>query len=322
MLCFSVELRFRGQCSVECWSWISADEGLCWTALHGESYLRSAAEYWSKTFAHSSILHSYQQDLEAKVRQIALREGLSSQPFTSITISNHSPHSVSTVTITLPYHCYWGIGQVGPDHETLESMSQMRLQPAVISNVSGREKWRREKNNIEKRRKEKKWLMTTKRNIVQTNPRVSKRIPHMDNNVTSSSQILSSAASDSTFGKTSHLSHIHVTLSPKHQSNPNYLSRLSSQNTSKDVPPPMMSGMTGEHLQSIHRISKSNHARSYEHREPVQGQNAGSVSAHLQARYPQTFAPSQRLAGTSRTLFVQAGIWCTFYMLLSGIWCW
>ncbi|XP_016400898.1 uncharacterized protein LOC107733682 isoform X1 [Sinocyclocheilus rhinocerous] len=251
-----------------------------------------------------------QQDLEAKVRQIALREGLSSQPFTSITISTTrrtpSPQSPSHCPITATEE----LDSVGPDHETLESTSQMRLQPAVIPNVSGREKEtvREEQHSEEKKGEE----MTddNKENIITNDPRSIQRIPHMGYNVTASNQILSSAASDSTFDKKSHLSHIHVTLSPKpnHQSNPNYLSRLSSQNTSKDVPPPVVSGVTGEHLQSIHRISKSNHARSYEHREPVQGQNAGSVSAHLQARYPQTFALSQRLAGTSRTLSVQAAV--------------
>ncbi|XP_058651887.1 uncharacterized protein alms1 isoform X3 [Onychostoma macrolepis] len=246
-----------------------------------------------------------QQDLEAKVRQIALREGLSSQPFTSITISTTrrtpSPQSPSHCHITATEE----LDSVGPDHETLESTSQMRLQPAVISNVSGREKVTAREEQHKEEKKGEEMTDDNKENIVTNDPQSIQRIPHMDNKVTSSNQILSSAASDSTFGKKSHLSHVHVTLSPKHLSNPNYLSRLSSQNTSKDVPPPMMSGMTGEHLQSIHQISKSNHVRSYEHREPVQGQNAG---AHLQARYPQTFAPSQRLAGTSRTLFVQAAV--------------
>lgn len=249
-----------------------------------------------------------QQDLEAKVHQIALREGLSSQSFTSTTISTTrrtpSPHS--------PSHCHITASEefdsVGTDSETLKSTSQMRLQPAVIFNVSDREKVMAREEQHREEKKGEEMTDDNKENIVTNDSQSIQRIPHMNNNVTSSNQILSSAASDSTFGKTSHLSHIHVTLSPTHQSNPNYLSRLSSQNTSKDVPPPMVSGMTGEHLQSIHQISNSNHARSYEHREPVQGQNAGSVSAHLQARYLQTFAPSQRLAGRSRTRSVQAGI--------------
>ncbi len=263
-----------------------------------------------------------QQDLERKVHQIALREGLSSQPFTSITISTTrrtpSPQSPSHCHITASEE----LDSVGTDHETLKSTSQMRLQPAVIFSVSGREKVTARKEQHREEKKGEEMTDKNKENIVTNDPQIIQRIPHMDKNVTSSNQILSSAASDSTFGKTSHLSRIHVTLSPKHQSNPNYLSRVSSQNTSKDVPPPMVSGMTGEHLQSIHRISKSKHARSYEHTEPVQGQNAGSVSAHLQARNPQNFAPSQRLAGTSRSLSVQAGIWCTLYMLFMGIWCW
>ncbi|XP_059422343.1 uncharacterized protein alms1 isoform X3 [Carassius carassius] len=251
-----------------------------------------------------------QQDLEARVRQIALREGLSSQPLTSITISTTcctpSPQSPSHGHITATEE----LDSVGPDHETLESTSQMRLQPAVILNVSGREK---ETAREEQHREENKGEEMTdddKENIVTNNPQSIHRIPHMDFNATGSNQILSSSSSDSAFDKKSHLSHIHVTLSPKpkHHSNPNNLSRLSSQNTSKDVLPPALSSMTGERLQSIHRISNSNHAGSYEHREPVQGQNVGSVSAHLQARYPQTFAPSQRLAGTSRTLSVQAGV--------------
>ncbi len=237
-----------------------------------------------------------QQDLERKVHQIALREGLSSQPFTSIAIST----TRRTPSPQSPSHCHITASE---ELDSVQSTDQMRLQPAVIFSVSGREKVtaRKEQHGEEMTDK-------NKENIVTNDPQIIQRIPHMDKNVTSSNQILSSAASDSTFGKTSHLSRIHVTLSPKQQSNPNYLSRVFSQNTSKDVPPPMVSGMTGEHPQSIHRISKSKHARSYEHREPVQGQNAGSVSAHLQARNPQNVAPSQRLAGTSRSLSVQAGI--------------
>ncbi len=97
-----------------------------------------------------------QQDLERKVHQIALREGLSSQPFTSITISTTrrtpSPQSPSHCHITASEE----LDSVGTDHETLKSTSQMRLQPAVIFSVSGREKVTARKNNIEKRRKEKK----------------------------------------------------------------------------------------------------------------------------------------------------------------------
>ncbi|XP_059373845.1 centrosome-associated protein ALMS1-like isoform X2 [Carassius carassius] len=241
-----------------------------------------------------------QEDLEAKVHQIAIREGLTSQPFTSITIATTrctlSPQSKSYLPITATEE----LDNTVPDHETLESAYQMRHQPAVIPNVSGREK--------ETAREE----MTddNKENIVTNDPQSNQIIPHMDYTVTGCNQILFSAASGSTFGKESHLSHTHVSLSPKskHQSNPNYLSRLPSQNTSKDVPPPLVSGMTDEHLQSIHRILTSNHAGSYEHREPVQGQDAGIVHAHFQGRYPQTFAPSQRLAGTSRTLSVQAAV--------------
>ncbi|XP_016329364.1 uncharacterized protein alms1 isoform X2 [Sinocyclocheilus anshuiensis] len=249
-----------------------------------------------------------QQDLEAKVHQIALREGPSSQPFTSITIATThrtpSPQSPSHCPITATEE----LDNIVPDHETLESTSQMRLQPAVIPNVSGREKETVREGQHREEKKREEMTDDNKENIVTNDPQSIQIIPHMDYTVTGSNQILSSAASGSTFGKKSHLSHIHVNLSPKHQSNPNYLSRLPSQNTSKDVPPPVVSGMTDEHLQSIHRISTSNHARSYEHREPVQGQNAGIVSAHLQARYPQTFAPSQRLAGTSRNLSVLAAV--------------
>ncbi|XP_050982419.1 centrosome-associated protein ALMS1 [Labeo rohita] len=241
------------------------------------------------------------QDLEAKVHQIALKEGLSSQPFTSITISTTrhtpSPQSPSHYTITATED----LDNIGPDHETLESTSQMRL----IPNVLGREK---ETTREGQHREEKESEETTdddKENIVSNDSQSVQRIPHMDYTVTGSNQILSSAVSDSTLDKKSHLSHVHLTLSPKpkHQSNPNYLSRLSSQNTSKDVPlqRSVVSNLTDEHLPSIRRISTSNHTRSYEHREPAHGQNA-----HLQARYPQTFAPSQRLAGTSRTLSVQA----------------
>ncbi|KAK2896536.1 hypothetical protein Q8A67_011024 [Cirrhinus molitorella] len=244
-----------------------------------------------------------QLDLEAKVQQIALREGLSSQPFTSITIATTRRTPSPQSTLHCPITATEDLENTGSDHETLESTSQMRL----IPNVSGIEKEmvREGQHREEKDREE----MTddNKENIVSNDPQSVQRIPHMDYTVTGSNQILSSAASDLTLDKKSHLSHVHLTLSPKpkHQSNPNYLSRLSSQNPSKDVPPqrPTVSNMTDEHLPSIHRILTSNYTRSYEHREPVQGQNA-----HVQTRYPQTFAPSQRLAGTSRSLSAQAAV--------------
>ncbi|XP_043111543.1 uncharacterized protein alms1 isoform X2 [Puntigrus tetrazona] len=251
-----------------------------------------------------------QQDLEAKVRQIALREALSSQTFSSVTIST----TRRTPSPQPPSHCPISateeLNSVSPDHVTSESISQMRLHQTVIPNESGieketlREEQQRDENNREVMPDD------NKENIVTKHSLRIQRIPHMDYHVTGSNQILFSAASDSDFDKKPHLSQMHFTLSPKSkkQSNPNCLSRLSSEHSSKDVQSPVVSGMNDQHLHSFQQISKSDPARSYEHRESVQGQNAGSVSAHLQARFPQTFAPSQRLPGTSRSLSAQAAV--------------
>ncbi|XP_056104020.1 uncharacterized protein alms1 isoform X3 [Rhinichthys klamathensis goyatoka] len=262
-----------------------------------------------------------QQDPGAKVHQ---REGLLSQPFTSITIATNrrtpSPQSLPNCPVTGTAD----LDSVVPEQETLEREihhrgadaklgTQLRHQPVIKPYVSDSKK-ETEREGQHREEKEREEMTDGKENAVTNDSKSVQRMPQMDYPVTSSNQLLSSAAIVSNFGCKSHLSHMHVTLSPKpkHPSSPvkYHSSRLSSQNGSKDVPLQrhslMVSSMTDEHLQSIPRISTSNHASSYEHREPVQGQNAGTVSVHLQARYPQNFVPSQRLAGTSRTLSVQA----------------
>lgn len=261
------------------------------------------------------------QDPGAKVHQITLREQASTRPFTSITIATSrrtpSPQSQPNCPIT-------GIAEldnVSPEHEKLEREihhrradaklgTQLRHQPLIIPNVSDSENETEREGEHREEKEREEMTDDNKENAVMNDSKSVQRVPDMHYPVTGNNQILSSAASVSK----SHLSHMHVTLSPKpkHLSSPvkYHTSRLSSQNTSKDVPLQrhsfMVSSMTDEHLESIHRISTSNHASSYEHRKPVQGQNAGTVSVHLQARYQQTFVPSQRLAGTSKTLSVQA----------------
>ncbi|XP_067241909.1 serine-rich adhesin for platelets isoform X1 [Chanodichthys erythropterus] len=267
-----------------------------------------------------SIYTPLQQDPGAKVHQIALRERLSPQPFTSITIATNrhtpSPQSLPNYPITGTAE----LDNIGPKHELSEREihhrvgTQLRHQPLILPNVSDSEKETEREGQHREEKEREEMTDDNKENAVTNDSKSVQRMPQMDYPVTASNQILSSATSISTFGYKSHLSQMHVTLSPKpkHPSSPvkYHSSRPSSQNTSKDVPlqrhSRMVSSMTDEHLQSIHRISRSNHASSYEPREPVQGQNAGTVSVHLQARYPQTFVPSQRLAGTSRTLSVQA----------------
>ncbi|XP_039528167.1 uncharacterized protein alms1 [Pimephales promelas] len=257
-----------------------------------------------------------QQDTGAKVHQ---REGLTPQPFTSITIATNrrtpSPQSLPNCPITGSAE----LDSVVPEHETLEreihhrgadvkSGTQLRHQP-VIKPYSSDSKKETDREGPHKKEKEREEMTDDKENAVMNDSKSVQRLPQMDYPVTSSNQLISSAATVSNLGYKSHLSHMHVTLSPKPKHPSKYhSSRLSSQNTIKDVPLQrlMVSSMTDEHLQSIPRISTSNQASSYEHREPVQGQNAGTVSVHLQARYPQNYVPSQRLAGKSRTLSVQA----------------
>ncbi|XP_067277475.1 serine-rich adhesin for platelets isoform X2 [Pseudorasbora parva] len=249
-----------------------------------------------------------QQDPGAKVQQI-----------TKAT-DHHtpSPQSLPNFPITGSAE----LDDVGPEYETLERDihyrgvdakvgTQLRHQPVIKPNVSGRKKeTEREGQHIEEEKREE--MTDDKENTVTNDSKSVQRMPQLDYTVTGSNQILSSAASVSTFGYNSHLSHMHVTLSPKRASSrvKYHSSRLSSQNASKDVPLQRyslkVSSMTDKHLQSIRQISTSNHASSYEHREPVQGQNAGTANVHLQARCPQTFVPAQRMAGTSRTLSVQA----------------
>lgn len=253
------------------------------------------------------------------VHQITHREGRSNNTSITIATNRHtpSPQSLPNFPITVTAE----LDNVGPEHETLEREihyrggdakvgTQLRHQPVIIPNVSDSKK-ETERGGQHKEEKEREEMTDDKENAVMKDSKSVQRMPQMDYTVTGSNQILSSAASVSTFGYNSHLSHMHVTLSPKHPSSPvkYHASRLSSESTSKDVPLQRhslkVSSMTDEHLQSIHRISASNHASSYKHREPVQGQNAGTASVHLQARYPQTFVPAQRLAGSSRTLSVQ-----------------
>ncbi|XP_077053316.1 ALMS1 centrosome and basal body associated protein isoform X2 [Siphateles boraxobius] len=262
-----------------------------------------------------------QQDPGAKVHQ---REELTSQPFTSITIATNrctpSPQSLPNCPIT-------GTAQLDSvvlEHDMLEREihhrgadaklgTQLRHQPVINSYISDSKK-ETDREGQHREEKEREEMTDDKENAVTNDSKSVQKMPQMDYPVTGNNQLLSSAALVSNFGYKSHLSHMHVTLSPKpkHPSSPvkYHSSRLSSQNTSKNGPLQrhslMVSSMTDEHLQSIPRISTSNHANSYEHREPVQGQKAGSVSVHLQAIYPQNFVPSQRLAGTSRTLSVQA----------------
>ncbi|CAM4727452.1 unnamed protein product [Leuciscus chuanchicus] len=262
-----------------------------------------------------------QQDPGAEVPQ---REGLTPRPFTSITIATNrhtpSPLSLPNCSITGTAE----LDSVVPEHETLEREihhrgadakfgTHLRHQPVIKPYVSDSKK-ETEREGQHREEKERGEMTDDKENAVTNNSKSVEKMPQMDYPVTGNNQLLSSAALVSNSGYKSHHSHMHVTLSPKpkHPSSPvkYHSSRLSSQNTSKDVPLQrhslMVSSLTDEHLQSIPRISTSNHASSYEHREPVQGQNAGTVSVHFQARYPQNFVPSQRLAGTSRTLSVQA----------------
>lgn len=217
------------------------------------------------------------QDLEAKVHEIALREGFSPKPFTSIAISTtcrtpspqSPPHSPVTGTLE--------ITNVGSDNKT-----------AVIPKDSDREK-----ETEGQHKEEKDMTKDNKENGITDKPQ---RMSHMDYNVTAS-----------TFNNKSHFSHIHVTLSPKPKNQIRF--EKSFQNISQEVSlkrrSPIVPSVTDQQLEPKHRISTLNHVSSYEYREAFQGQNAGRVGARLQARHAQSSAPYQRLDMKSSNLSVQ-----------------
>ncbi|XP_055026318.2 uncharacterized protein alms1 isoform X1 [Misgurnus anguillicaudatus] len=256
----------------------------------------------------SNVLHytAKQQDLEAKVHQIALREGFSLPSVTSISIatSQHTPSpqfpSDHPITDTI---------QLGGRHETLQhnvhhkemdtnleiAYPQQRHQSVIIPNVSEEDK-QIEGGGERKEENEDVTADDNKENVIKNDS-------HVDYIVTGSNQIMSSALSGTAPPNKS--------SRPEHQSHSvkYHSSRLSNQNNFKDVMPQrhssLMSCSTDEQ-RFTYVNSISNQARSYEHKELVEGQYEGRVNPHLQARYPQTITPTERLTGTSRTLTVQA----------------
>ncbi|XP_057198589.1 uncharacterized protein alms1 isoform X2 [Triplophysa rosa] len=263
-----------------------------------------------------------QRDLEARVHQIGLREGFSPPTLTSISIATTrrtpSPQLPSDCSLTGAVE----LGNVDARQDMLQHNGhhkgtdtnpevfypQLRHQPAVIPNASDREEETEgEGKSIEGT--EEITADDSKENTVKNDPLIVQEMSDMDYNITGSNQIMSSVASDTAPANKSHLSHIHVSLSPrpKHQSHSveYHSSRWSSQNSFIDVPLSRQSPLitsTGTEQQRFNLISHQ--ARSFEHNEPFQVQN--EVNPHLQARYPLAFASTQTMAGTSRTLAVQA----------------
>lgn len=252
-----------------------------------------------------------QRDLEARVHQIALREGFSPPSLTSISIATarRTPSPLLSPS-DCPVTGTVELGNVdarrhsghqkGTDTNLEVAYPQLRHQPGEIPNASDGEE------QLDSGGKSKEWTEEIKYDDKENNgindPHIVREMSHVDYNITGSNQIVSSVASDTASANTSHLSHIHLTLSPrpKHQSHSvEYHSSRSSQNSSKDVLPP-----TGIEQQRFNSIS--NQSRSFEYKEPVQVQNEKRVSPHLQARYPRAFTSAQRMKGTSRTLAVQA----------------
>ncbi|XP_051504788.1 centrosome-associated protein ALMS1 isoform X2 [Myxocyprinus asiaticus] len=265
-----------------------------------------------------------QQDLEAKVHQIALREGFSPPPLTSISIATTRRTQSPQLPSHYPVKGTVDLGHVDPGHETLQHDShqretdnnlvvtdlQQKHQPTIFLNVSDRKKEMEGEGEHREEKEREESADENRDNAVTNDPQIVQRMAHMDYIATDINQSLSSTVSGT--NNKSHLPHLHVTISPKQQSSSikYQSSRTSCQNTFKDVQPPrhspMMPSTADVQFPSTYPTVTSNQASSFEHREPAQGQNAGTVSAHLQARYPQTLTPSQRLAGTSRTLSVQA----------------
>ncbi|XP_052007423.1 uncharacterized protein alms1 [Xyrauchen texanus] len=271
----------------------------------------------SRVLSHMHL----QQDLEAKVHQIALREGFSPPPLTSISIANTRQTPSPKLPSHYPVTGTVGLGHVDPRHELLQHNShqqetdknlvvtylQQKHQPTIILNVSDRKKEMEGEGEHREEKEREDSVDENKDNTVTNYPQIVQRMAHMDYIATDSNHIFSSTVSG-----TINKSPLHVTISPKQQSSSfkYQSSMLSCQNTFKDVQPPRhsptMPRTADVQFPSTYPTVTSNQASSFEHRGPAQCQNAGRVSAHLQARYPQTLTPSQRLAGTSRTLSVQA----------------
>ncbi|XP_056617097.1 uncharacterized protein alms1 isoform X2 [Triplophysa dalaica] len=263
-----------------------------------------------------------QRDLEARVHQIALREGFSPPTITSISIATtrHSPSP------QLPSDCsLTGTVELGNVDARLDMLQlnghhkgtdtnpevfypQLRHQPGVIPNAFDREE-QTEGESKSKGDNEEIIAEDNEENTVKNDSHIVQEMSDVDYNITGRNQIMSGVASDTAPDNKSHLSHIHVTLSPKpkHQSHSveYHSSRLSSQNSFKDVPlareSPLITS-TGTEQQQFNLISHQ--ARSFEHNEQFQIQN--KVNPNLQSRYPQAFTSTQKMAGTSRTLAVQA----------------
>ncbi|XP_065153200.1 uncharacterized protein alms1 isoform X2 [Paramisgurnus dabryanus] len=301
---------------------VGAGSGKGFVAVHSmDSHASDQLQRGIQKPLDSSVLHytAKQQDLEAKVHQIALREGFSLPSLTSISIATSQHTSSPQLPSDHPITGTIELGNAGGRHETLQhnvhhkemdtnleiAYPQQRHQSVIIPNVSDGEK-QIEGGGEPKEENEDATADDNKENVIKNDS-------HIDYIVTGRNQIMSSDVSGATPPNWSRLSLQPVTLSsrPEHQSHSvkYHSSRLSNQNSLKDVLPQIHSSLMScstDEQRFTYVNSISNQARSYEPKKLDEGQNEERVNPHLQARYPRTITPTESLTGTSRTLTVQA----------------
>ncbi|XP_036429859.1 Alstrom syndrome protein 1 homolog isoform X2 [Colossoma macropomum] len=274
---------------------------------------------------HTPLHHN----LEAKVRQIALREGLNPPaPLTFITIATtRRTPSPQPATHHLPTQ---------DDHMYAASQQEHSRSPTNTSLKSADEGWRQTlmsdgETEIEEKgtvREDKEGKSEDEQRSEKNVQSVVQDMPHKS--ITGKEDIPSSLDLSSVSLHKSHMSHIHLTISPKPQQSmtqrlhspvsdacsPSGLQtglhthlpdRLSSQRTLRGVSPSLSSSSEEQHASTTSQTSTSKDRRA------DQGQYTEMVSgdSQISSRYAQAFTPPQRLAGSAKPLSVHTAAFST-----------
>ncbi|KAI4878421.1 hypothetical protein NFI96_029317, partial [Prochilodus magdalenae] len=255
-------------------------------------------------------------DLEARVRQIALREGLNTHtPLTSITTSTtcRTPSPQSEIhkgdhMCAASQHDHTH----SPTNTLLKSADEGRGQTVMSERETEIEKLGRMKEDKERKCEEEQESETTSQSVIQD---VNHKSIICKDDIPPSS--------DLSFPHKSQMSHIHLTLSPKPQQSitqrlhspasdvcssdrlqtslhTHHSDRLSSEKTLRRDLSSVSSSSEEQHTSASSQTSKSND------RHGGQGQytGLGSVNSQVSFKYTQAFTLPQRLTGSSRPLSV------------------
>ncbi|KAK1791568.1 hypothetical protein P4O66_013572, partial [Electrophorus voltai] len=260
-----------------------------------------------------------QDGLEARVRQIALREGITGPaPHTSITIATirqtpspqHETHCLH-VHDDLAGTVSEQERSCSPTHTALRSAANEGREQGLVGN-GGTEMERKGIMVEDKKRNREDKHHETKR----TDPSAIQEVALKD--VPSRQEMPPSLVFSSVPSDPPHISHIHLTISPKPQQSTsqrpqlhavdacnelqtdtriNQTDRMCSQDTLRS------SGTCAEEYASVPSEISSNKGSN-----TGQGTTTGTVSSYSQisSRYRQTFTPHTRLAGPERLLSVHA----------------